>query len=55
MDEAFIFAKESPFPDPADWNDMNYSSSTPMADRLLTDIENEEFDETQDLTLPKPY
>ena len=55
VDESFTFAKESPFPDPANWNDLNYSSSTPMADRLLTDIENEEFDETQDLTLPKPY
>ena len=55
VNDAFTFAKESPFPESADWYDLNYSSSTPMADRLLIDIEAEEFDGNQDLTLPKPY
>lgn len=54
--EAFKFAKESPFPDVADWEDHNYESKTPLADKLLADIDKrEEFNQNQPETVPGPY
>ena len=53
--DAFSFAKSSPFPGQADWHDLNYSTSSPMADRLLADVESAEFDQNQDMTIPRPY
>jgi pyruvate dehydrogenase E1 component alpha subunit len=53
--DAFSFAKGSPFPGSSDWHDLNYSTSSPLADRLLVDVESAEFDQNQEMTIPRPY
>jgi len=53
--EAFRFAKDSPFPDPALWDTLNSSDATPLADRILYDTQMGEFDESQAETIPGPY
>lgn len=52
---AFEFAKSSPFPDSPDWDLLNYSSDSPMADKLLADVESTNFDQNQAITIPAPY
>jgi len=53
--DAFEFSKSSPFPMASDWTAMNYSSDSPMADRLLQDVQSAQFDQNQPDTMPKPY
>jgi pyruvate dehydrogenase E1 component alpha subunit len=53
--DAFAFAKASPFPTGADWDEWNYSSQTPLADRLLEDVEAGTFDQYQAEAIPGPY
>ena len=54
--EAFIFAKNSPFPGDADWESQNYCPDTPVADRLLVDhTQLRQFDHGQAETMPEPY
>jgi TPP-dependent pyruvate/acetoin dehydrogenase alpha subunit len=53
--ECFRFAKGSAFPKPAEWTAMNYASSSPAADRLLTDIDVEAFDHDQAVVQAKGY
>lgn len=53
--DAFDYSKNSPFPFPGNWSDSNYSSITPVSDRLLHDGESRLFDENQADTMPKPY
>jgi acetoin:2,6-dichlorophenolindophenol oxidoreductase subunit alpha len=53
--ECFRFAKGSAFPKPAAWTAMNYAASTPLADRLLTDIDVEAFDHDQAVVQAKGY
>jgi TPP-dependent pyruvate/acetoin dehydrogenase alpha subunit len=53
--EAFDFAKNSPFPHSADWPELNLGSATPMADKLLQDVESRPFDQNQAITIPGPY
>lgn len=53
--EAFAFAKQSPWPLPADWRALNYSQETPRADELLSDVESGQFDQHQDEAIPGPY
>src|SRR6266705_792604 len=48
IDECFRFAKSSPFPSAPDWASINYSSTTPEADRLLAEIDLDEFDAHQE-------
>ena len=55
IEEAFAFAKASPFPAGADWNACNYSTQTPLADRLLHDLESGRFDHYQREAVPGPY
>lgn len=52
---AFDFAKRSPFPQAADWRGLNYSTSSPLADRLLLDAESSPFNHDQADALPAPY
>lgn len=53
--EAFSFAKRSPFPSVTDWRDLNYSPSSPAADRLLLDADAEIFNYDQADAIPAPY
>ena len=53
--EAFSFAKRSPFPSVTDWYDLNYSPSSPLADRLLHDIDTTTFNYDQADAVPAPY
>ncbi|MDP2624797.1 MAG: thiamine pyrophosphate-dependent dehydrogenase E1 component subunit alpha [Candidatus Peregrinibacteria bacterium] len=52
---AFEFAKKSPFPSKANWQKLNYSQKSPMADKLLQDSELNEFNQNQADTIPGPY
>lgn len=55
ISEAFRFAKDSPVPDDPDWTQLNYSASSPVADRLLGRSEPDQFDQNQDEAIPGPY
>lgn len=53
--DAFKFAKRSPFPSDANWTKLNYSTASPLADRLLYEAKLGEFYEDQADTIPQPY
>lgn len=54
--EAFKFARNSPFPAEPDWEKLNYSDKSPLADELLpSHTPSEYFDQDQEDTIPKPY
>jgi pyruvate dehydrogenase E1 component alpha subunit len=53
--EAFTFAKNSPFPGAIDWQLANYDLTSPLADRLLKDVESAVFNHAQKDTIPAPY
>lgn len=53
--EAFEFSKKSRFPHVTSWSKLNYSTSSPLADKLLKDTSLGEFDQNQDDTVPEPY
>jgi TPP-dependent pyruvate/acetoin dehydrogenase alpha subunit len=53
--DAFAFAKGSAFPAGADWRECNHSPHTPLADRLLHDVEAGAFDQYQAELVPGPY
>jgi len=53
--EAFEFAKNSPFPGEADWEDLNRSNASPLADQLLHSVESSEFNQNQASAIPGPY
>lgn len=56
VDEAFAFAKSSPFPEPSEWYPQNCCTETPMADRLLQDLSDPaDFNFEQDQSIPGPY
>lgn len=55
IDESFRFAKASPFPQAPDWAHLNWSSATPEADRLLADVDVNEFDAHQAAEQAKGY
>jgi len=55
IEEAFKFAKSSPFPENPNWASLNYALNSPVADRLLTETKTEIFDQNQADTIPKPY
>jgi pyruvate dehydrogenase E1 component alpha subunit len=52
---AFAFAKASAFPCQTDWQEANYGSSSPLADRLLHDVEGSAFNQYQKDAVPGPY
>jgi len=43
----FAFAKASPFPEPPDWQRLNWADTSPLADTLLVSAEDREFDHNQ--------
>ena len=54
--ENFKFAKESPFPDDANWQKLNYSDQTPMADKYLVEVESDgNFNHSQNEAKLGPY
>jgi len=55
IEEAFSFAKKSPFPGAVDWGPLNYSNASPMADKLLQDLESRDFDPNQAEAKLAPY
>ena len=55
ISEAFEFAKASSWPTEVDWPGFNYATSSPVADKLLKDVDIGEFDENQPITIPGPY
>ena len=55
IEECFRFAKASPFPANPDWMRLNYASGTPLADRLLADLDPSDFDAHQQPAQAKGY
>jgi pyruvate dehydrogenase E1 component alpha subunit len=54
--QAFEFAKKSPFPADMNWQDQNYCAESPLADKLLKDIEKySRFNHDQVEAVPGPY
>jgi hypothetical protein len=51
----FRFAQESPFPADIDWQDANWTSASPLADALLSEVEGDVFDYTQAEARLGPY
>ena len=37
------------------WEDLNFSKSTPIADKILKDLEEKKFDAEQKIILPKGF
>ena len=52
---AFQFAQSSKQPTAFNWHPMNLSEVTPLADRLLLDLDRSEFDENQNSSVQKGY
>ena len=52
---AFAFAKSSKFPDCINWEKLNYSTNSPLADKLLHDTELSEYNQNQEYAIPGPY
>ena len=55
ISRCFEFAKSSSFPTLPDWKTLNSSPNSPMADKLLAEVERAEFDAQQDSPQPKGY
>ena len=55
IEACFQFAKQSPFPLAPNWASLNAASATPEADRLLADIDVNEFDAHQEFVQAKGY
>ena len=55
IEKSFRFAKASPFPAVPEWSRLNMASATPEADRLLFEVDLNEFDATQESIQAKGY
>ncbi|MBU6178002.1 MAG: hypothetical protein KGO80_09605, partial [Bacteroidetes bacterium] len=55
IEDAFAFAKESKFPTKTDWQLQNLNPKTPMADKLLKEIDIKNFDANQIAKQVKGY
>jgi pyruvate dehydrogenase E1 component alpha subunit len=53
--QCFAFAKNSPFSGEIDWAGLNLSRTSPEADRLLAEVDVQEFDAHQESTQAKGY
>jgi pyruvate dehydrogenase E1 component alpha subunit len=51
----FDFAKSSAFPDVPDWTSLNASPNSPLADRLLAELDVADFDAHQEAQQAKGY
>lgn len=52
---SFDFAKTSSFPSLNDWEKMNFSSESPLADKFLLEADINQFDEKQDVIQQQGY
>ena len=52
---SFDFAKRSNFPVLNSWEEMNFSNKSPVADKILKDLEQSKFDEDQKIVQAKGY
>jgi TPP-dependent pyruvate/acetoin dehydrogenase alpha subunit len=48
IDRCFAAARSAPFPTVSDWEALNRSSSSPLADKLLVEVERSDFDARQE-------
>jgi TPP-dependent pyruvate/acetoin dehydrogenase alpha subunit len=55
IDRCFDHAKSSPFPDVPNWQALNLSSESPLADKLLAELESANFDAHQEAQQAKGY
>ena len=55
IEDCFRFAKSSPFPAGPNWADLNFATATPEADRLLVEVDENEFDANQESVQAKGY
>jgi len=55
IDRSFQFAKSSPFLDAPDWQALNFSPGSPLADKLLVDFDPANFDANQESQQAKGY
>ena len=53
--ESFNFAKKSNFPNMRQLDDLNLSNKTPVADKILEEYEELNFNEDQIVIQPKGY
>jgi pyruvate dehydrogenase E1 component alpha subunit len=55
IEHCFQYAKSSPFPEVPEWSGLNIRPDTPMADKLLVDVELVDFDAQQEHQQAKGY
>ena len=55
ISESFNYAKKSDFPIINSLEDLNLSKETPVADKILKEVEETNFDADQKVILPKGY
>jgi len=55
IERCFQFAKSSPFPGAPDWEALNLSPDSPLADKLLVEVELANFDAHQEAKQAKGY
>ena len=55
INDSFQYAKKSNFPSLSSWEDMNFSNKSPVADKILKDLEKKDFDESQKIIQVKGY
>jgi len=55
IEAAFRFAKMSPFPRVSEWRTLNLATATPQADRLLAELDLNEYDARQQAEQAKGY
>ena len=55
INDSFIYAKKSNFPTINSWEDLNFCNRSPVADKILEDLEKTNFDEDQKIIQPKGY
>lgn len=55
IDSCFDFAKSSAFPDEPEWSALNFSTESPLADRLLSELERADFNADQETHQAKGY
>jgi pyruvate dehydrogenase E1 component alpha subunit len=55
IDRCFAAAKSAPFPTVLDWEALNRTGSSPLADKLLVEVERSDFDALQESRQPVGY
>ena len=55
IDDAFNYAKKSPFPEEPTWSELNYCNINFRHQYLLNESDVSQFDQNQEYAIPKPY